>query len=165
MTRIVHFAATIFAVAAIMVGAAENPSPEQMLAAADVLDEQYIAALNKSDLNALMALYPKSPDIVSFAPDGAQLHGWQAIRDYYAGAMAKTPGAKYEFTGRHNKAVGSLVLGWGTFRGTVATDKGPPSVIEGRYTDVKAHTGGKWGYIMEHGSLLFPAPPAGPARQ
>jgi len=142
-------------------GCGNSSSPEKMVAAATALDQQYIDALNKGDVGAVMELYPSNAEIVSYAPDGSRLQGWQAIRDYYAKAITSAPRAKYEFTSAHNKAVGNVVLGWGTFRGTVQGRSGSPVVIEGRYTDVKTVTDGKWGYIMEHGSLL--SPPTGTA--
>jgi ketosteroid isomerase-like protein len=137
-------------------GCGSSSSPEKMVAAAAALDQQYVDALNKGDVAAVMALYPSNAEIVSYAPDGSRLQGWQAIRDYYAKSIESAPGAKYEFTSTHNKAVGNVVLGWGTFRGKIEGKGGPPVVIEGRYTDVKTARGGKWGYIMEHGSLLSP---------
>jgi ketosteroid isomerase-like protein len=159
MGRATRFAALVVAGGFVVGCVAKGASPEQMIAAAEALDKQYIDALNKGDVNALMELYPNSPDIVSYGPDGARLQGWQAIKDYYAGFMASTPGAKYEFTSMHNRVMGDVVLGWGTFRGTIQGVKGPPTVIDGRYTDAKSSTSGKWGYVMEHGSLL-PPPPA-----
>ena len=161
MSRMLSLAiVTLFS--ALICACGRSSNPEEMVAAANKLDQQYLEALNRGDVSAVMALYPTSTEIVSFAPDGSRMQGWQAIRAYYAKAIANASGAKYEFTSAYNKAVGNVVLGWGTFRGTVQAKSGPPVVIEGRYTDVKTITNSKWGYIMEHGSFVLPAQSSAP---
>ena len=54
----------------------------------------------------------------------------------------------------------ATAAGSGRWKLTIPAAKGPASVIEGRYTDVKAQKDGKWVYIVDHASVPLPPPPA-----
>jgi ketosteroid isomerase-like protein len=136
-----------------------GPTPAEMVAAADALDRQFLAAFNKGDADGLMATYWKSPKLVSFGPDGMGTKGWDAAHAATAEMVKAMPGATLEFLEMHNEAQGDIVLGWGTWKMTMGpADK--PLVLEGRYTDVKAMRDGKWVYLMDHASVPLPPPPA-----
>jgi len=134
-----------------------GPTPAEMVAAANALDQRFVDAFNKADVDALMATYWNSPDVVSFGPDGMGTKGWEAARAGSTEMFKAMPGAKLEFTAVHNDVHGDLVLGWGTWKMTMTTPKGP-QVMEGRYSDVKAMRDGKWVFLMDHASV--PLPPA-----
>ena len=134
--------------------------PAEMVAAADALDKEFLATFNRGDIDGLMATYWNSPELVSIGLDGGGMN-WEATKAAWDGVFKTMPGVQLEFLSAHNIAEGSAVLGWGTWRMTVPVQGGPPQVMEGRFSDVKALRDGKWVYVMDHASVsLLPAAPA-----
>ncbi len=134
-----------------------GPTDAEKLAAAEALDQRFLEAFNKGDVDGLAATYWNSPKLVSFGPDGMGTTGWDAAKAGSVEMFKAMPGAKLENLSHHNDVHGDTVLGWGTFKMTIPTPGGP-QVIEGRYTDVKMMHDGKWVYVMDHASV--PLPPA-----
>lgn len=137
-----------------------GPTPAEMVAAANTLDQQFLAAFNQADVDALMATYWNSPDLVSFGPDGMGTKGWDACKAGAVEMFKAMPGARLEFTAMHNDVHGDVVIGWGTWKMTMGPPDAP-QVLEGRYSDVKARHDGKWVYVSDHASVPLPPPPPG----
>jgi uncharacterized protein (TIGR02246 family) len=137
------------------------PDKDAMMASAQALDDQFVAAFNRGDGAAVAALYADGPDTMNFPPDAMMVRGIGAIRDSSAKMFAAMPGAKIELVERHHVAMTDVVLGWGLWRMTMTGPDGAPMTMEGRYTDVKAQRDGKWVYLMDHASVPMPPPPAG----
>ncbi|MBM3815204.1 MAG: DUF4440 domain-containing protein [Acidimicrobiia bacterium] len=140
--------------------AAPKPDTAAMVKAADDLDKAFLDAFNKGDAAAITALYWNSPDVISFPPDGMQLKGVAAIQEAFTKSFGEMKGAKLEFSDSRNVAVGEVVLGSGLFKITIPGPGGKPMEMAGRFSDVKAERDGKWVYIMDHGSVPLPPPPA-----
>lgn len=136
-----------------------GPTPAEMKSAADALDQRFADAFNKGDAEALAATYWNSPDLVSYSPDGAT-RGWEATKAGAVEMFKAMAGAKLELVNARNDVHGSVVVGYGTFRLTIPAAKGPATVLEGRFSDVKAQKDGKWVYIIDHASVPLPPPPA-----
>lgn len=136
-----------------------GPTPAEMEAAARALDDQFLAAFNAGDVDALMATYWNSPNLVTMGPDGMGTRGYDAARTGAAEMVKAMAGAQLEFLSVNNDVVGDVVLGWGTWRMTMGPPESP-TVIEGRYTDVKAMRDGTWVYLMDHASVPLPPAPA-----
>ena len=134
-----------------------GPTPDEMVAAANALDQRFLDAFNKGDADALMATYWNSPNLVSFPPDAMMTHGYDATKTGTVEMFKNLAGGRLEFLTMHNDAHGDVVLGWGTWRLT-SPGKPKPQIIEGRYSDVKAMRGGKWVYLMDHASVPLPPP-------
>lgn len=134
-------------------------SPEQMIASAKALDQQFVESFSKGDVDGVMATYWNSPDLVSYPPDSMEVRGWQAAKDALAQSFSQMPGASLELLESNNKVEGDVVLGFGKWRLTITPPEGDPMVINGRYTDVKAKRDGKWVYILDHASVPLPPPP------
>lgn len=150
---------SIFAIMAVIIGCApRGESPEQMIAAAKALDQQFATAYNNGDVDGVMATYWNSPDLVSFPPGTMEARGWQAVKDDLAQFLASAPGLKLELLEANYKVVGEVVLGYGKWRATIPAGGDNPVVLNGRYSDVHAKRNGKWVYIMDHASV--PLPPA-----
>jgi len=160
MKRILYCSMFLAAVGLFFGCAPQGENPEKMIAAAKELDKQFSEALNKGDVDAVMATYWNSPELVSFPTDAMEVRGWQAAKDGLQQTVANMPNATFELTETNYKAVGDVVIGWGKWRLTMTPSGGEPVVIDGRYTDVKAERDGKWVYILDHGSVPLPPPPA-----
>ena len=149
-----------FALLAACAQAPPKPDTQAMVAAANKLDQSFIEAFNRGDADALAALYWNSPDVVSYPPDTLQASGVEAIRKANAASFSAMKGAKLELTETHQVPAGDVVIGWGLFRVTVPLADGKTTEMVGRYTDVKSERDGKWVYLMDHGSMPLPPPPA-----
>lgn len=135
-----------------------GPTPAEMKSAADALDQRFLDAFNKGDAEAIAATYWNSPDLVSYSPDGGT-RGWEATRTAAAEAFKAMAGAKLELLNSRNDVHGNVVVGYGNWKMTIPAAKGPATVLEGRFSDVKAQKDGKWVYIIDHASVPLPPPP------
>ncbi len=133
-------------------------STDEMLVAAEALDEAFVTAFNQGDANAMAGLYWNSPDVVSYLPDVLEVRGHDAIREANALSFAAAPGAQLELTEKHLMAAGDVVIGWGLWRISIPTADGEPVELIGRYTDVKAERDGRWVYLLDHASMPLPPP-------
>jgi uncharacterized protein (TIGR02246 family) len=138
----------------------EGRAEEQMIASARALDHQIVEAINKGDVDAVMATYWNSPALVFYPPDGLELRGWQSVKDALTKSFAQTPGARLELLETNYRVAGDVVIGNGKWRMTMPSTTGAATELLGRYTDVKTERDGKWVYILDHSSAPLPPPPA-----
>lgn len=146
----------------LILGCAREPqgaSTETMIAAANALDEAFVAAFNQGDAGALASLYWDSPDVVSFPPGEMQARGLAAIKASNERLFQALPGARLELTEKHQMRAGDVVIAWGLWRVTTPAPDGTTSEVTGRFTDVKAERNGKWVYLLDHASAPLPPPP------
>ncbi|MCU0622147.1 MAG: nuclear transport factor 2 family protein [Gemmatimonadales bacterium] len=136
--------------------APKGPAPAEMVAAAEALDKAYVDAFNRDDADALMATYWNSPDLVSIGLDGSVARGWDTVSAEWHASMDGFPQSRLELLEPQNVAVGDVVMGWGSWRITAPSDSGPPEVLEGPYTDIKALRDGRWVRVMDHASVPLP---------
>lgn len=143
--------------------APQGEDPEKMITAAKALDQQFIEAWNKGDVDAIMATYWNNPELISYQPD-TDCKGWQATKDGYVDFFANAPKTTVQLIESTYKATGDFVVGWGKVRMTEPSAQGaPPMETLIRFTNVIAKRDGKWVYVMDHASVpLPPIPP--PAR-
>jgi uncharacterized protein (TIGR02246 family) len=142
--------------------APQGENPEKMIAEAKALDKQFVDAYNSRDVDAVMATYWNSPDLVSYPPDVMKAQGWQEVKNTFAQSFADMPPATLEVIETNYKVVGDAVISWGTWRFTINPPGGGSMEMKGRYTDVKTKRDGKWVYILDHASAPFPPPPESP---
>jgi len=156
----IYLASLVLAALGFVLGCApKGENPEHMIAAARALDQQFVAAYGKGDVDGVMATYWNSPDLVSYPPDAMETRGWRATRENLTHFFATVPGADLELTEMNYKVAGDMVLSWGRWRLTMTSPAGESTAIEGRYSDVKAKRDGKWVYILDHASVPLPPPP------
>ncbi len=144
-------------------GACAAPQPHHsaadLSAAGRAVGDRFLEAFNKADVDGVMATYWHSPELVYFGLDGMGMRGWDAVRADMVATFQMLPHAKFEFLERHDDPHGDVVVGWGTWRVTVPGASGAkPTVLEGRFTDLKAFRDGKWVYILDHPSVPMAAP-------
>lgn len=142
----------------IFVASARADDPEEMLAAATALNQRFVAAMNAGDVDAVMATYWNSPELVTFWPDAMIARGWGATKEGVAQTFKNMPGARLELTESHQMIAGDTVIGWGLWRMSVPQADGRSATMEGRYTDVKAKRDGQWVYILDNASVPLPPP-------
>ncbi len=159
MKQLLTFCLTGIVALFLFFGIAANQSEKELIAAADALDKQFFDAYNNKDVDALMATYWNSPEMVSYPPDAMVVKGWAANKEAMTQGFAAMPPLKLELLESTNRVEGSVVIGHGKWRMTVTPPEGEPAVMEGRYTDIKANRDGKLLYILDHASVPLPPPP------
>ena len=124
------------------------------------LQDAFVAAVVAEDAGALAALYTEDAD--SYDPSGAVQKGrneiaatWQAFFDVYDGFSAALMQK-----GEHALSKSSHAA-WGLWTmAAMPTGGGEETVWNGRFLDVSVKTPEGWRYIVDHASLLAPAPEA-----
>jgi ketosteroid isomerase-like protein len=152
-------ACVLLSVIAVLVAgcAPAGESPEKMVAEAAALDKAWLDAYNNKNVDAIMALYWNSPDLLSFPPGEMEIRGWENVKQGFVKEFAGANDGRLEMIESNNKAVGDAVIGWGKWRFTMSSMQ---IDVTGRYSDVKAKRDGKWVFIMDHASAPMPPPPA-----
>jgi ketosteroid isomerase-like protein len=152
--------AMVLALATSLYGCAQpGPNPDQMIAAAKTVDQQFLDGFNKGDVNAVMAMYWNSPDLVIYPPAAMEAKGWAAGKAAFEKMFGDMKGAKLELTESNYRAMGDAVVGFGKWRITMPGPNATTIEMLGRYTDVIAQRDGKWVYIIDHPSVPLPPPP------
>lgn len=143
----------------IALGCAATPAFAQDSAKA--LQEAFVAAIVAEDAGALANLYTEDAD--SYDPSGAVQKGrleiaaiWQSFFDSYDGFSASLMQK-----GEHSLSKDSHAA-WGLWTmAATAPGAAEETVWNGRFLDVSVRTPQGWRYIVDHASMLAPAPEAG----
>lgn len=161
MKHAVLYAVLLATVASIMGCASLRENPREMIAAVKALDEQSVAAFNKRDVDAMMAIYWKSPDLVSYPMDTLEEErGWDAVKAGIKQMFATMPaGVTVEATEANYEVAGDVVIAWGRWRTKMKLPSGQTTTLDGRSTGVAAKRDGKWVYILDHLSVPYGATP------
>jgi ketosteroid isomerase-like protein len=140
------------------------PDTAAMVAKASALDQAFLEAMNRGDVDALASMYWDSPEVVMFPPDTLESRGYSAVRDGFAKMFATMKNVKMEVTDSREIPAGDVVIGYGLFHMTGSAPDGSPIDMTGRFTDVKAERDGKWVYLIDHASVPLPPMPAAPPK-
>lgn len=138
---------------------AKGPDPEKIKAAAKELDEKFVAAFNKEDINGVMDCYWNSPDLVFYPPDAMEVKGYEAVKAEFEKFFAENEIKGFELSNGSEMVLGEYGLSWGSFSITLGTPDGKETKLEGRFTSICALKDGKWVYIVDHASAPLPPPP------
>jgi ketosteroid isomerase-like protein len=131
--------------------AAALPSEDVLRAMADSVDRSYVAAFNLGNPDAVMAVYFKTPDVVSVGLDGSILTGYDALAADWKASLTEMPASTLAFSDSHNTVIGDAVLGYG--RWTLTPKDGQSPSLEGPYTILKAYRNGRMAIILDHASV------------
>lgn len=124
------------------------------------LQDAFVAAIVAEDAEALAALYTEDAD--SYDPSGAVQKGrleiaatWQAFFDGFDGFSATLTQKGELGMSKDSHAA------WGLWTmAATAPGAGEETVWNGRFLDVSVNTPEGWRYIVDHASMLAPAPEA-----
>lgn len=133
-----------------------GPTPAEMIAGADALDRRFVDAFNQDDADALMATYWNNPNLVSIGLDGSAPRGWDTTSAAWHASMDGNPESVLEYFESNNVPLGEVVIGWGQWKITTASDAGTPGVLQGNYSNVKGFRDGKWVILLDHASIPQP---------
>lgn len=136
-------------------------TPEQMAAALKAVDDHFMDALSKKDVNGMMECYWNSPDVLLIPPDTLDVKGWDNIKAYWTKFVTAVEIKDAKLVDTHYEAVDSLGYATGTVKGMMTPPGGQPMEITFRYSEVLGKRDGKWVYLVDHASMPPPPPPAG----
>jgi ketosteroid isomerase-like protein len=148
--------ATLVVVAGLVTGGVADTraaTADEMVKAANALDQAFVTAFNQGDIAAIAGLYWNSPDVVMFPPAAMMQKGSEAIKTGMGAMFAAMPGCTFAYTESHQIPAGDMVIGWGLWSMTMPGADGSSVTMTGRYTDVKAMRNGKMVYILDHASV------------
>lgn len=138
-----------------------GPSEEEMIKSARQLDADFVKAMKKEDVDAVMATYWNDPQVVMFDTGEMMVKGPEAIRKGYKSFFEGTNVKEFTLAKQEYRVLGDAVLGYGLFSLTTVPSLGPEVKIDGRYTEIIAKRDGKWVYTVDHASVpLNPNAPA-----
>lgn len=132
--------------------------PADLIGAAKQVDQQFVEAVNRGDVEAANRLLWNSPLLVSYPADAMVLRGYSQVADGNRRFIESIKGGRLELYEQEYMQAGDVVLTRGLFRVT-----GLAHPMNGRFTDAKAFRDGRMVYIADH--VSFPLPPAQAARR
>ncbi|MFZ5615756.1 MAG: YybH family protein [Pseudomonadota bacterium] len=126
----------------------------------EALADAFVAAVVAEDADALANLYTEDAD--SYDPSGSVQKGraeiaatWRQFFDGYDGFTASLDRKGHHAPDKKSHAA------WGLWTmAATPVSGGEPVAWHGRYLDVSVKTKDGWKYIVDHASMLAPAPPA-----
>ncbi|HKZ22300.1 MAG TPA: nuclear transport factor 2 family protein [candidate division Zixibacteria bacterium] len=151
--------ALILSGALFLAGCAKKIDQEKVKASAKELDEKFMAAFNKEDINGVMDCYWNSSEVIFYPPDVMESKGYEAIKAEFEKFFAENEIKGLQLTDAGYMALGEYGLSWGNFSITLGTPDGGETKMEGRFNSVCAQKDGKWVYILDHASAPLPPPP------
>ena len=124
-------------------------------------ENAFYEALERSDLEAMMAVWSEDEEIVCVHPAGQRLTGQEQVREAWRQMFAGGPGLRVQIT-QQVAATGIMVAVHSVHENiTVAGEKRPrPPVVA---TNVYLRTAAGWRMIVHHASPAPGAPAADPA--
>ncbi len=152
--------AAVAALAAVPFLRAPTPAPASGDdAALKAVDEAFVQAFNKKDVDAVLACY--SDDAILMDPGPALVYrGKEEIKRGIGEFFKAQPTAELKLDEVHYTAVGDFGYGWILWTISMKGPDGSAMQMKGRATDVMAKRGGKWMLVCDHASAPLPPPPA-----
>jgi uncharacterized protein (TIGR02246 family) len=127
-------------------------------AALKAVDEAFVQAFNKKDVDGVLACY--ADDAILMDPGPALIYrGKEEIKKGIGEFFKAQPSAELKLDEVHYTAVGDVGYGYILWTISMKGPDGSAAQMKGRATDVMAKRGGKWVLVTDHASIPVPAPP------
>src|SRR5581483_9748793 len=120
-------------------------STDQHTARIRELDDGWIAAARRRDLDGMMAIY--APDAREMLPGMPAVVGREAMRALYAGLLSTQPRFDTVFSPEEIIVSGDLAVVRGWYRFTPDTAE-PSKVDVGKFIGIWRHDGGDWRLVI-----------------
>jgi uncharacterized protein (TIGR02246 family) len=128
------------------------------------VDESFVQAFNKKDVNGVLACYADDAVVMEPGP-GMMARGKEQIRKSFTEMFGTPGGMELRLDEAHYRAVGNLGYGYILWTMTIKDEKGKVTEMKGRASDVMEKRGGKWVLIVDHASVPLPPPPPAPSKK
>ena len=127
-------------------------SPADLAAVKD-LDARFCAAMSGRNVEAAMACFWDSPDLVVVV-FGNVARGTPAVRGGIAQMLEQNSSVKLAINEVSYVPSGADVLTVGTATYDLTGTNGTATQIVERWTDLKRKIGGRWVYVLDHATLV-----------
>jgi hemoglobin len=131
---------------------------DRMIAEARALDQQFLEAFNRMDLEKVMGCYWQSPELTAIFPDGKMLKGWDDVRKEFQVFLGGVERIRAEIGESSYVPAGDGVLGVGTLTVVMKLKDGPEETGTIRFTTFMRKVGGKMVYVHDHPHAVLPPP-------
>ena len=130
-----------------------RPLAEAELAEAKELDQKFTEAMGRKDLDAVMACFWNSPDLV-LVSDGEVQRGADAVRSHLERRFARVGSVKLEVNEVTYLQSGDGVIGVGTATFDLQPASGPRQLMVERWSDLRRKIDGRWVYVLDHTTIV-----------
>lgn len=123
------------------------------LAEAKDLDQQFVKAMSSKDLDAAMACFWNSPDLIVVLFGNVQ-RGAEAVRGGIAQMFAQNESVKLTVNEATYVPAGDGIITVGTATYDLKPTGGTSLQIVERWTDLKRKIDGRWVYVLDHATMV-----------
>ena len=123
------------------------------LAEAKDLDRRFTEAMSRKDLDAAMACFWDSPDLIVVL-FGNVLHGAETVRGGIAQMFEQNESVKLTINEVSYVPVGDGVMTVGTATYDLKPKNGPSMQIVEVWTDLKQKIDGRWVYVLDQATMV-----------
>ncbi|HEY3332306.1 MAG TPA: hypothetical protein VGK19_19915 [Capsulimonadaceae bacterium] len=115
------------------------------------LDQRFIDAFQRLDVNAIMSCYANNPNLIVVFPDGTQVKGWADVRTGYTALFSMYSQIRGELTETNYVATTDGMVGFGKGYLYMTPRYGGSSEqrLDIRYTDYRIKRGATWAYTVD----------------
>ena len=135
----------------------KNVSAESLseagLAEAKDLDRRLCDAISRKDLDAAMACFWDSPDMVAVIAGSVQ-KGPAAVRQGMKQLFEQNESVSLEVNDVTYLRSGDGVIGVGTATFSLKPTDGQPQLVVERWSDLRRKIDGRWVYVLDHTTIV-----------
>ncbi len=131
----------------------DKPISEGELAESKDLDRRFCEALGRKDLDAAMACFWDSPDVVVLIAGNVQ-RGPAAVRKGIRELFAQNESLRVEISEITYLRSGDGVIGVGTATFNLKPVNGKPEIMVERWSDLRRKIDGRWVYVLDHATIM-----------
>ena len=132
---------------------------EKEIAALVEMDSRFAEAFQSEDLEAIMATYWNSPDLVIYWPVTMEVRGYDNVREHIQQFFEENEMRSFEFVDPQHKVSQNVAVGWGKWKIAYQPPEAPEIESEGRYTVMYVKQEGEWVMAVDHASMPIPPLP------
>jgi len=114
------------------------------------LDRKLIEAWNEKNLEKVMLLYWKGPELVLIPPDGKVWRGEEEVRRSYEELFSNSESIRLELTEASHWASGDSVVGSGCATLFLKEKGSSEQTLTVRFSDLRRKQNGKWVYVQDY---------------
>lgn len=126
---------------------------EAELAEAKELDRRLCEALGRKDLEAAMACFWNSPDLVAVIAGEVQ-HGPEAVRSGFKKLFDQNESVRLEVNEVTYLRSGDGIVGVGTATFDLQPANGQRQLMVERWSDLRRKIDGRWVYVLDHTTMV-----------
>jgi uncharacterized protein (TIGR02246 family) len=117
------------------------------------LDRKLSEAMSRKDLEATMACFWNSPDLLVVI-DGDVRRGPDAVRNGFRQLFAQNESIKLEVNEISHVPTGDGVIGIGTATFDLQPAGGQRQLVVERWSDLRRKIDGRWVYVLDHTTVV-----------